>query len=83
MAIVACLLAKSLGFGGKDGWCVSLGNGERDEDPDNEREDELDPIEPSPASSIRQETADQWTNCSLLALWSDWRKLGDPYLRGQ
>lgn len=53
MVIVVCFFVKFFGFGGKDGWCVSFGNGEGDEDLDNEREDELNLIELFLVSSIR------------------------------
>jgi hypothetical protein len=41
---------------------VSLRDGEGDENPDDEGEDELDPVEPSPTSGIREETTDKRTN---------------------
>jgi hypothetical protein len=41
---------------------VSLRDGEGDENPDDEGEDELDPVEPSPTSGIREETTDKRTD---------------------
>lgn len=50
------------GATGQDSWGIGLGDGEGDENPDNKSQDELDPVEPSPASSIGEETTNKRTN---------------------
>ena len=57
-------LAQLPGAVGEDGGCVGLGDGEGDEDPDDEGEDELDPVEPAPAGCVREEAANEGSDCS-------------------
>lgn len=64
VGVVASRLAELLGAASKNGGCVSLGDGEGDEDPDNTGKDELDPVQPAPASTIRKETTDKRANYS-------------------
>lgn len=54
--VVTGLLAKLLGAAGKDGGRVGFLDGEGDENPDDEGQDELDPIEPAPASELEPTT---------------------------
>lgn len=42
--------------------CVGFRDGEGDEDPDYAGEDELDPIQPAPASSVGEVATDKRTN---------------------
>lgn len=52
VAGVVGLLAELGGASREDGGRVCLGNGESDEHPDDEGEDELDPIQPTPAGGV-------------------------------
>lgn len=62
MVGLASLGSELAGATGEDSRSVSLGDGEGDENPDDESEDELDPVEPAPASSVREETTNKRTN---------------------
>lgn len=59
---VAGLLAKLLGPRREDGRSVSFGHGEGDDDPDDKGKYELNPVEPSPACGVGEETANERTN---------------------
>lgn len=60
--VVTGLLAEVLGAATEDGGCVGLLDGEGDEDPDDEGQDELDPVEPAPAGEA-EPTTDERTDC--------------------
>ena len=62
---LSSLLAELGSATGENGGCVGLGDGKGDEDPDDTSEDELDPVEPAPASSIRKEATNEGTDCSV------------------
>lgn len=69
---LASLLAELSSATGKDGGCVGLGDGKCDEDPDDTGKDELDPVEPAPASGIRKEATNKGTDygCLLVSVKS-------------
>lgn len=60
--LVAGILAQLLSAAGEDSGGVGLGDGEGDEDPRDEREDQLEPVEPAPAGIIGDETTDEGTD---------------------
>lgn len=62
VALITSLLAKLLGAASKNGGCVCLGDGKGDEDVDAAGKDKLDPVQPAPASGIREETTNKRTN---------------------
>lgn len=61
--VVSSLLPELLGTAGENGGGIGLGDGEGDEDPGDPGEDQLEPIEPSPAGSIGEETTGKGTDC--------------------
>ena len=63
VAVVAGLLPQLRGAASEDRRGVGLGDGEGDQDPDNKGEDELDPVEPAPASRVGEETANEGADC--------------------
>jgi hypothetical protein len=62
---LASLLAELGSAAGENGGCVGLGDGKGDEDPDDTGEDKLDPVEPAPASGIREEATNEGTDCDV------------------
>jgi hypothetical protein len=54
--------AKLASSAGEKSRGISLRDGEGDENPDDEGENELDPVEPAPTSSIRKEATNKRTN---------------------
>lgn len=62
VVLLAGLSAELLCSLGEDRGGVGLGHGERDQDPHNECHDQLDPVQPSPASGVRKETTNEGTD---------------------
>lgn len=62
MQVAARLLAHLLRPLGQDGGRVRLGDGEGDEHPDDEGEDELEPVQPAPAAVVGEVATDQGPN---------------------
>ena len=58
MVLLSGRFSQFLGASSKDSRRIRLGNGEGYEDPDGGCEDELDPVEPSPAFRVAEEASD-------------------------
>lgn len=59
---VSFRFAELEGAGLEEGGSISLGDGKGDEQPAGCSYDELDPVQPTPTFSCREEAAHQWTN---------------------
>lgn len=62
VALITSLLAKLFGAASKNSRRVCLGDGKGDENIDAAGKDKLDPVEPTPASSIRKEATNKRAN---------------------
>ena len=62
VVLVASLLSELLGAASENGRGVRLGDSKGDGNPDDKGEDELDPVEPSPASAVGNEATNERTD---------------------
>jgi hypothetical protein len=63
VSLVARRLAELLGAARKDCRGVRFGNGKGDENPNNAGKDELDPVQPAPASAIGKVATNKRADC--------------------
>ena len=60
--IIPCFLPELPRPPGQDRRGVGLRNSEGDDDPDKSRQNQLDPVKPSPSKCIRKEASNQWAD---------------------
>lgn len=69
VALITSSLTQLLSAASKDCRRVSFGDGEGDENPDDTSEDDLDVVQPAPASTISKEATNKRAN--WIAIWLD------------